>query len=162
MRFNSCYYRPNPAKSNDSLKDQFHSLAREQHLDYKIEYFAKVTVNGKSIESTSCESAEKAERQILLTAIEKLQNFTKAQSAPADESMIEEPTESELVLEIKQVGATIGDRSNTLSLDFVKASVSQFLIRSSTFHVWFDGLSFHWILPLVVLSSFCSSNRKLI
>lgn len=61
---------------------------------------AKLMVNGKSIESTSCESAEKAERQILLTAIKELRDV---QSVPADESMIEEPIESEIVQEIKQV-----------------------------------------------------------
>lgn len=89
------------AQSNDSLKDEFHSLARSKHLNYKLEYLAKLTVNGKSIESTGCESAEEAEKQILLRAIKELRNVPA--SVSADESMSEESTESELVQEIKQV-----------------------------------------------------------
>ena len=59
-------------------------------------------MNGKSIESTACESAEKAERQILLTAIKELRDM---QSVPVvDETMNEEVIESEIVQEIKQVG----------------------------------------------------------
>ena len=90
----------NPVQSNDSLKDQFYSLTKSKNLDYKLEYSVKLTVNGKSIKTTSCESAAKAEEQILLMAIKELQNVT------ADESMVEEdPVESELVQEIKQVSS---------------------------------------------------------
>lgn len=90
------------AQTNASLRDQFDTLVRSKNLDYRLEYITRLTVNGKSIESTACESAEKAERQILLTAIKELRDM---QSAPVvDETMNEEVIESEIVQEIKQVG----------------------------------------------------------
>lgn len=86
------------SNSTNSLKDQFINLVKNKNLTYNFEYLAKLTINGKSIRSNSCKSAEEAEKQIIEIAIKELQNET------TDESMIEEPNETDqLIQEIKSV-----------------------------------------------------------